>query len=121
LQRVRRIFRAVKINNKQRSRNNNELMKLCDDLDIAAGIRIKRLKWIGHVNRMDEKRKVKQVPSTQPEGRRLVGRSKYRWLNCVNADITKVRSRTEDRGQRIERNAKGPLKRLRSALQCRAN
>jgi hypothetical protein len=56
---LRRIFGAVKINNQCRSRNNNELKQLYDDLDIVSFIRISRLKWIGHVNRMDDKLKVK--------------------------------------------------------------
>jgi hypothetical protein len=34
-----------------------ELMQLFGDLDILSCVRISRLEWIGHVNRMDSKRK----------------------------------------------------------------
>jgi hypothetical protein len=88
---LRRIFGAVKINNQWRSRNNNELMQLYDDLDIVSFIRISRLKWIGYVNRMDNKRKVKQVFSTQPQGSRLQDRPKSRWWDCVQADVIKCK------------------------------
>jgi hypothetical protein len=40
---LRRIFGTVKINNHQRSRNNNELMQIYDDLDVESFIRISRL------------------------------------------------------------------------------
>jgi len=39
-------------------------------------VRIRRLKWIGHVNRMDSKRKVSQVFNNNPQGHRLRGRLK---------------------------------------------
>jgi hypothetical protein len=52
---LRRIFGAVKINNQWRRRNNNELMQLYGDMDIVSFMRINRLKWIGHVNCIDDK------------------------------------------------------------------
>ena len=36
-------------------------MQLCGDLDILSFVRIIRLNWIGHVNRMDSERKESQV------------------------------------------------------------
>jgi hypothetical protein len=87
---ILRIFGAVKINNQWRSRNNNELMQLYDDW-ILYLTRVGSLKWISLVNRMDDKRKVKQVFSTQPQGRRLRGRPKSRWWDCVQADIIKCK------------------------------
>jgi hypothetical protein len=53
---VRKILGAIKINNCWRRRHNNELIQLYDDLDMISFIRINRLRWIGHVNRMDNKR-----------------------------------------------------------------
>jgi hypothetical protein len=58
---LRKILGAIKINNCWRRRHKNELMQLYGDLDIVSFIRIKRLRWIGHVNRMDNKRMVYQV------------------------------------------------------------
>jgi hypothetical protein len=58
---LRKILGAKKINNCWRGRHNNELMQLYGDLDIVSFIIINRLRWIGHVNRMDNKRMVYHV------------------------------------------------------------
>ena len=50
-------------------------------------VRISRLNWIGHVNRMDRKRKVSRAFNKIPQGSRLRGQSKNRWRNCVQTDI----------------------------------
>jgi hypothetical protein len=47
---LRKILRAIKINNCWRRRHSNELMQLYGNLDIVSFIRINRLRWIGHVN-----------------------------------------------------------------------
>ena len=55
-------------------------------------IRINRLKWIGHVNRMDASRiQKKSIFINQPEGKRLRARPRNRWLNCVQADLRKCK------------------------------
>lgn len=46
-----------------------------------------RLRWLGHVERMEEDRAVKRVYSGRPTGRRPVGRPRYRWLDEVLKDI----------------------------------
>jgi hypothetical protein len=42
----------------------------------------KRLEWLGHVIRMDQRR-VKKIFDSKPEGRRKVGRPRLRWLDEV--------------------------------------
>jgi hypothetical protein len=46
-------------------------MPLFGNLDILSIVRISRLNWIGHVNRMDSK---SQVLNNNPQGNRLRGR-----------------------------------------------
>jgi len=48
-----------------------ELMQLFGDLDILSFVRISWLNWIGHVNRMNSKRKVSEVFNNNPQGSRL--------------------------------------------------
>jgi hypothetical protein len=55
---LRKLLEAIKINNCWGRRHNNELMQLYGDLDIVSFIRINRLRWTGHVSRMDNKRMV---------------------------------------------------------------
>ena len=53
-----------------------ELMQLSGDLDILSCVRISRLEWIGHVNRMGSKSKVSQIFKNNPQGSRLRGQPK---------------------------------------------
>jgi hypothetical protein len=46
-------------------------MQLFGNLDILSIVRLSRLNWIGHVNRMDSKRKVSQAFNNNPQGSRL--------------------------------------------------
>ena len=42
-------------------------MNLYEDADIISFIRLSRLRWIGHVNRMDKERKVYNIFYNQEE------------------------------------------------------
>jgi hypothetical protein len=86
---LRKILGAIKINNCWRRRYNNELMQLYGDLDAVSFIRINRLRWIGHVGRMDDRSMVYHVFGNQPQGSRPRGRPKCRWWDCVYGDIRK--------------------------------
>jgi len=45
-----------------------KFMQLCGDVDILSFVRISRLHWIGHVNRIDSERKVSQIYNNNPQG-----------------------------------------------------
>jgi hypothetical protein len=64
-------------------------MQLFGVLAILSFVRASGLNWIGHVNRMDRKRKLGQVFNNNPQGSRLSRRPKNRWWNCVQTDINK--------------------------------
>ena len=61
------------MNENWRKRYNKVLLQLVRDLYILSVVRISRLSWISHVNRMDSKRKVSQVFNNNPQGSRLRG------------------------------------------------
>ena len=110
---LRKILGPIKVNGEWRIRTNSELMQLYKDLDIVAYIKIMRLKWIGHVNRMEEERVPYQVFVNQPEGRRQRGRPKTRWWDDVYDDIRKckitrwnIRSKDRDDWRRSLEEAK---------------
>jgi hypothetical protein len=42
-----------------------------------------RLRWLGHAERMQEKRNVKKVFKNIPEGRRSAEKSRKRWLKII--------------------------------------
>jgi hypothetical protein len=97
-----KILGGIKINNYW-IRHNSELMQLCGDLDIVSFIRMNRLRWIGHVNRMDSKGMLYQVFGNQPRGSRPTGRPKYRWWDCVYGDIKSARLEIGNRGRKVEK------------------
>jgi hypothetical protein len=49
-------------------------------------IRIARLRWSGHVARMDENCMRRRLMYMQPEGLRKVGRPRARWRDEVGRD-----------------------------------
>ena len=68
-----------------------ELIQLLGDPDIVSNVRLGRLRWIGHINRMSNNRKVKQIFKSQPQGTRLKGGPKKRWWDCVRQDLEKCK------------------------------
>lgn len=94
---LRRVLGAVFDGNNWRRRHNNELMKIYNDLDIVAYIKVNRLRWIGHVSRMEKTRKAYQVCYSRPEGKRTRGRPRNRWWDSVQSDIkqSKIKNWTQ--------------------------
>jgi hypothetical protein len=64
---LRRMSGRIKVRENWRKRYNKELMQLFGDFDILSFVRVSRWNWIGHVNRMDSKRKVSQVFNNHPQ------------------------------------------------------
>jgi len=56
---IRRKFWGIKINKNWRKRHTEELMQMFGDSDTFSFLKISRLTWIDHVNRMDSKKKRK--------------------------------------------------------------
>jgi hypothetical protein len=54
--------------NKNWRKRYKELVQLIGDLDILSFVRISQLNWIGHVNRMESKRKLSLVFNNNPYG-----------------------------------------------------
>ena len=56
----KRMFEGTEVHENWRMLHNKELLQLFEYLDILSFVGIIRLNWIGHVNRMDNKRKEKR-------------------------------------------------------------
>jgi hypothetical protein len=50
-------------------------------------IKSRRMAWLGHVMRMDEKRIPKRILEWKPIGRRIRGRTRKRWIEDIEDDI----------------------------------
>ena len=81
------MYGGMRANENWRQQYNKELMQLFGYLDTLSFVRVRRLNWIGHVNRMDSKRKISQVFDNNPQGSRIRGRPKNKWWNCVQTDM----------------------------------
>ncbi|KAJ4439157.1 hypothetical protein ANN_15114, partial [Periplaneta americana] len=87
---LRKIFGPTYEQGFWRIKTNAELYELYKDNNIVVDIKLRRLEWLGHVARMENNRTPKALLDALPVGRRKVGRPKLRWLDDVQADLTKV-------------------------------
>ena len=53
-------------------------------------IKSRRLRWAGHVVRMEEGRAVHKVLVGKPEGKRPLGRPRRRWEDNIKMDLEEV-------------------------------
>ena len=82
----RRIHGPIREGVTWRSRYNEELYRLYDETDLVTTIRITRLKWAGHIVRIQANLPCKKITLDKPAGRRRVGRPNLRWMNGVMRD-----------------------------------
>lgn len=88
---LRRIWGPVQEeNNIWRLRYNNELYKLYKEPAISIIIRLKRLEWAGHVQRMGMERIPKRILNNTIGGQRRVGKPRSRWIDAVGEDARRV-------------------------------
>ena len=72
-----------------RIRWNHELYGLYGDIDIVKRIKIQRLRWLGHVVRMEESTPARKVFESEPGGgSRRRGRPNLRWGDQVLKDVS---------------------------------
>lgn len=88
---LRMIFGALCINGVWRSRYNRELANLYNHPSIVQKMRTQRLRWLGHLSRMDERAPASKIHFSKPQGCRARGRPKMRWNDAVNNDLRQIR------------------------------
>jgi hypothetical protein len=67
-----------------------EIDKLTEGADIARFIKAQRIKWLGHIQRMDQIRPARKLLDWKPVGTRPVGRPRQRWQKDVMEDLKKL-------------------------------
>jgi hypothetical protein len=70
--------------------HNEELRDLYSSPSIIRIIKPRRMRWVGHVARMEEKRNVYRLLVGKPEGRRPLGRPGPRWLDNIRMYLVEV-------------------------------
>ena len=72
------------------TRHSNELYALCNELDVVKVTKIGRLRWLGHLFRMQELDPCRKLTVLKPEGTRPLGKPKLWWLASVEQDLKKM-------------------------------
>jgi hypothetical protein len=89
---LRRIFgpKRVEITGEWRKLRNGELHNLYSSPDVIRQIKLRRMRWAGHVARMGGRRNVYRVLVGKPKGKRLVRRRRRRWEDGIKMDLRKI-------------------------------
>ena len=84
-----KIFGPINIDNIWGIRNNMEIDKLIEGSDIVRFIKAQRIRWLGHIQRMDQARPTRKLLDWKPMRTRPVGRPRQRWKEDVMEDLKK--------------------------------
>jgi len=89
---LRRIFvpRRDEVTGEWRRLHNEELNDFYSSPSIVRVIKLRRMRWAGHVARMDEEREVYRLLVGKLEGRRPLGRPRHRWVDNIRMDLQEV-------------------------------
>jgi hypothetical protein len=85
-----------------RIKTNEELKRKMKQEDIVKFIKSQRLRWAGHVMRMEKTRTTRKITEWTPYKARPAGRPRLRWMEKVEEDLKRMkiigwRVKTEDR------------------------
>jgi hypothetical protein len=86
---LRRIFGPKRdgVTGGRRKLHNEELHDLYSSPSIVRIIKSRRMRWVGHVARIGEKRNVYRLLVGKPEGKRPLGRPIRRWMDNIKMDL----------------------------------
>lgn len=87
---LRKIYGAVNENGGWRRRYNFELYRLFKDPDIVKTVKLGRLRWVGHVMRMEESEPARKTLLGKPVGQRRRGRPRIRFMDNVDSDLKNI-------------------------------
>ena len=87
---LRKIYGPVKENELWRIRRNDELEAIIKGENIVRFIKCQRIRWLGHIERMQDTAIPKNMLYGKLFATRRRGRPKMRWLDEVSMDLRKM-------------------------------
>ena len=89
---LRKIFepKGDEVTGEERKLHNEELNDMYSSPNIVREIKSRRMRWAGHVARMEERRGVYRVLVGQHEGKRPLGRPRRGWEDNIKMDLQEV-------------------------------
>ena len=73
-----------------RKLQNEELRSLYRSLNIVRVIKSRRLRWAGHVERIEEGRSAFKILTGKPTGKRPLGRPRRRWEDNIRIYLEEI-------------------------------
>jgi hypothetical protein len=70
--------------------NNVELLDVYSSPNIVSVIKLRRIRWTGHVAQMGWERGVYEILVEKPDGKSPLGRSRHRWEDNIKMDLQEV-------------------------------
>ena len=83
-------------NGEWRRLHNEELHSLYCSPNTVRVIKSRRLRWAGHVARMEEGRTAFKILTGKRTGKRPIGRPKRRWEDNIKMDLKEIRINTRN-------------------------
>jgi hypothetical protein len=89
---IRRIFgpKRDEVTGGWRKLHNEEMHGLYSSPSIVRVIKVRRMRWAGHVARIGEVRGLYNILVGRPEGRRPLGRHRRRWEDNIKMDLREI-------------------------------
>ena len=88
---LRRLFWTKRDENGERRRlHNEELHHLYRSHNIVRLIKSRRIRWVGHVARMEEGRSAFKILTGKLIGKRPLGRPRRRWEDNIRMDLEEI-------------------------------
>jgi hypothetical protein len=86
---LRRVFgpKRDEVTEEWRKLHNEELIDLCCSPNIVRMINSRRMRWVGHVARIEERRGLYRVSVGKPEGKGPRGRPRLRWEDNIKMGL----------------------------------
>lgn len=88
---LRKVFGGTKVNYMWIRRTNEDLRALYGEPSITGIIKAQRLRWLGHVERMQPTRTPKMILTQEIGGKKRKGRPRKRWQKEVEDDIRRLK------------------------------
>jgi hypothetical protein len=73
-----------------RKLHNEDLHDLYSSPSIIRIMKWRRMRWVGHMARMGEKRNMCELLVGKPEGKRLLGRPSHRWVDKIKMGLVEI-------------------------------
>jgi hypothetical protein len=68
-----------------------EIDKVVKGADIVRFFKARRIKWLGHIQRMDQAKPTRKQLDWKPMGIRPIGRPRHRWQEDVTEGLKKLK------------------------------